>query len=103
MMNHSETLLQLGGRQALMMIGGSVVTADNRLTVKIKAAARDKIKAIVIILDEGSDTYIVEFWAGRGASMRIVDTTEMVYADTLRTTIEARTGLYLSLGTMGRR
>lgn len=90
-------LAQLGGRRACAMIGAKSLVSDGpALIVKFKARAKEGINAFKVTLDP-CDTYTVEFWAQRGLNVRKVASCSDVYADSLRTVIEAETGLYLSL------
>lgn len=93
-------LAQLGGARRLsVMIGAHSFMSDGpALIFKFRAKASKGIKAIKVTLDP-SDTYTVRFWriGSRGLDVRQVAEHSDVYADDLRTVIEAETGLYLSL------
>ena len=94
----AKTILsQLGGSGRLSaMIGAHTFTSGaNSLSFKIKARAKNGIKGIRITLDP-SDTYTVEFLAIRGLNVKS-DAVPMVYCDSLKSLIESKTGLYLSL------
>lgn len=104
--NTANTILaQLGGAARLSaMIGAKnflSVMADHGLQFRCKAG-KSGINSVRVTL-ETSDTYRVEFWAIRNLNLRNVSAVEGVTVDALRETIEQATGLYLSLGTMGRR
>jgi len=102
---------QVGGNRAMAMAfsGWSYSSADTSATFTIAPALRrsvsDRITHVRVTLEQGSDTYRVEFlsvtrmWpAGREVSQL-----SFVHASDLRTLIQSRTGLQLSLGTLGAR
>ena len=94
----AKTILeQLGGTRRLMaMIGASdFVFGDRSLQFSFGKAAKGIRKARIEL--DASDTYTVRFYAGRGLSIREVETCEGVYDDALKRTFESVTGLYLSL------
>lgn len=79
------------------MIGVKDLVSDGpALIVRFKAHALNRINKFKVTLD-ASDTYTVDFLSQRGLSERKVASHADVYADSLRTVIEAETGLYLSL------
>jgi hypothetical protein len=102
--------LQIGGHRAMAMAfsGWSYSTEKTSATFTIapalKRQTRDNITHIRVTLTE-MDTYVLEFlsvskaWpAGREVS-RLTD----AYAEDLRRAVEMRTGLMLSMGTMGQK
>jgi len=94
----AETILaQLGGTGRLsIMIGAKDFLGDERAVQFRHMKAKRGINRIRIEL-EPSDTYKVRFFAGAGLNIREVEAVEDVYVESLRRTIEATTGLYLSL------
>lgn len=92
----AETIRQQLGSEALMMMGAkNLVAREDGLQFRIGTNAK-RVTNIVIVL-AADDTYTVEFWNIRGVNMRKLSESTMVYVDSLRATIEAETGLYLSL------
>jgi len=92
-------LAHVGGARALAMIGGtaSYSLAEGRVYVSFLAKAMDKINRFEVALDDASDTYAVNFWTGRGASIRCVDRITGIFAGELKRTLEERLGLRFSL------
>ncbi len=93
----AKTILsQLGGAGNLaMMCGCKDFAADvNSVQFKVGSNAK-KVTACRVVL-EPSDTYTVEFYAGRGLKMRKTAEHSDVYADQLRKFFETETGMYLS-------
>lgn len=85
-------LQQLGGRQFLVMVGGSASATPLGLIVKLGRGARDGITHTQVLLDEATDTYAVSFLKVRGTKITTVSEKSLVYADALRATFEAATG-----------
>lgn len=98
-------LAQLGGRRFLVMTGAKASGDRDSLILKLPARlAKKGIRALVIKL-EPDDTYSMRFVTqARAPSFAVKDvaTHEGVYAEDLRRIFEAETGLYASMGTMGR-
>lgn len=94
-------LAQLGGRQFIVMTGAKNLTDHgNALSMKIPSS-KNKINYLKIILAP-DDTYTIEFGRVWGMNYNVIETVEGVYCDMLRDIFEDRTGLFVSLGTMGR-
>lgn len=107
-------LEQLGGRAIYMMTGMTIQKAAMSGHLKyitnglrIKPRGTRKCNAVDIVL-AADDTYTIRTarisysretfdWTDK-----TVSTDDGVYVDSMREVIESRTGLYLSLGTMGR-
>lgn len=91
---------QLGGK-ALYMLGAKNLTGgDNFLSFRIGRNSKG-INYIKIKLTH-MDLYDVEFGAIRGTDYKIKYEAKGIYVDMLHSTIEEYTGMYTSLGTMGR-
>lgn len=91
---------QLGGK-ALMMLGAKNLVGDkNSLSFKIGRNSKG-VNYIKITLTP-MDLYDVEFGAIRGTTYKIKKAVKGIYVDMLHKTIEDNTGMYTSLGTMGR-
>ena len=93
----AQTILsQLGGTGLLAMMCGckNFLADENSVQFKVGSNAK-KVTACRIVLD-ASDTYTVEFYAGRGLNIRKVSECSDVYADMLRGMFESKTGMYLS-------
>lgn len=100
----AEIARQLGGTGRLsMMIGAKnfAFGTEQRgsLTFKIMRGAKNKASWIKIILN-GNDLYDIEYFTASGKK---IEGGKDVYAEDLRNTLEQDTGLYMSLGTMGRK
>ena len=102
-MTVANTILQqLGGKKFLMMVGAKQATGtENSLGVKFTAKAKNKANFLRVRLN-AMDTYDVEFLSLRGLNSSIKGYIEGVYADQLQAVFTKETGLYTSLGTMGR-
>ena len=104
-MTVAETILQqLGGHRFRAMTGAHSFTSDRDTLVFKIPRAKSGIKAVRITLDP-SDTYTVTFFKqARAPSFKVTVVKEIdgVYADQLRDVFTEATGLYTSLGTMGR-
>ena len=95
-------LAQLGGRRFIAMTGAQVSSEHKSLIVKLpRGTTRKSIRAMVVTL-EPSDTYSVRFVSQTRSAVRTVAKFDNVYAEDLRRIFEETTGLYTSLGTMGR-
>lgn len=87
----AETILsQLGGNRRLAVMCGCKDFAGDSNSVQFRVGSNGKKVT-------ASDTYTVEFYAGRGSNMRKVYEASDIYADALRGIFEAQTGMYLSL------
>ena len=98
-LNVAHTILaQLGGHGRIAaMIGAKDFVGDEcSVMFRFSAKASNRANKIVITLDS-DDTYRVQFWSIRGMKMQLVNDCPGVYASDLRTTIENKTGLALSL------
>lgn len=96
----ARTILnQLGGTGRLFSFVGanSFVGSDNSVTFRFKARATNGSNALRVVLDP-SDTYTVEFISIRGTSVKVKESFSDIYADTLVSLFERKTGLYLSFG-----
>ena len=95
-MSIGQTVAEQIGRHAFVMIGArDILTTERGLQFAVGRNER-KVSKIAITL-EADDTYTMRFYAGRGLGLREIAAATMVYADSLRPTIEAHTGLYTSL------
>ncbi len=105
----NEIARQLGGTGRLKaMIGAHKFWGDeNKLRFKFGGCG-NRFNTCVITLDRGSDTYILEIyrgWLSRKTweyHMDLKHREEGLSCDMLVRQFEQATGLYLSLGTMGR-
>ena len=95
----ADTILaQIGGPGRVdAMLGVKYFVASERgVSFRFKARATNKANHIEIVLDS-NDTYTVKFGRIRGFDFKEIDIVDMVYMDSLKTVIEHRTGLRLSL------
>ena len=93
---------QMGGVNRLVKFVGahSFVGSANSLTFKFKAEAKDNIKCVKVVYEEGPDTYKMEFFSQKGSptfEVKLVKEHSNVYCDDLIRLFEKTTGLYLSL------
>ena len=84
------------GRLSMMIGAYGFVGSDNSITFRFKARAKNGSNAFRVVLDP-SDTYTVEFISVRGSSRKVKESFSDIYADSLTTLFERKTGLYLSL------
>lgn len=102
-----ETLAALGGNKALVMMGAKNVgysEQDHTVTMKLPRNASGANYLIIKLTNR--DLYDLELQSIRKVKGRYKQTlkarVEGVYADGVRPWVEHQTGMYLSLGTMGR-
>lgn len=89
---------QIGNRAFVMMGAKNILGGDDHLQFKIGQNGKGVTHVTVTLASD--DTYTVKFTrVGRAPSYKITDLAEVsgVYVDSLKKTIEANTGLYLSL------
>jgi hypothetical protein len=96
----AATLAQQIGRPAFVMIGArDILGREDGLSFRVGRNAKS-VTHLRITLDP-SDTYTVEALRIRRVqgvlTPKVVETRELVYADSLHQTIEALTGLYTKL------
>lgn len=94
-------LAQLGGTGRLVTMIGAHNFIDRGKGLSLSFRGCRKANRLIITLDE-SDTYTVELGKFSRCSYTTVYEASGIYADGLRQVIENETGLYLSLGTLGR-
>ena len=97
----AKTILsQLGGANRLNAMTGAYNFIDNGngLSFKIKNSKANYIKIVL----NGSDLYDLEVGKIRGNNYKIIYEATDIYFDNLKKEIEDATGMYLSLGTLGR-
>lgn len=106
-MNTAQTIAaQIGNRAFAMMGAKNLLGGDNHLQFKVGKNAKG-VTHITVTLDP-SDTYTVKFdkvtpyrmdrrTGEMKGGVKTLAEVEGVYVDSLKTTIEANTGLYLSL------
>jgi hypothetical protein len=102
-MTISTTILeQLGGRQFIAMTGArNFVGHADALSFRLPGNSKDGANYVKITLTP-MDVYNVETKSVRGVKVKDKTSREGVYADQLRDVFTTITGLYTSLGTMGR-
>ena len=99
--NVAQTIAKQLGNKALVMMGAKNLVAGKKdLSFRIGRNSKG-INYIKITLT-AMDTYDVEFGAIRGMNYKIKSEAKGIYADMLHDVIEKNTGMYLSLGTMGK-
>jgi hypothetical protein len=91
---------QLGGRRFSAMIGAKqVAMGERKVTVKFPRA--NGVNRLEVELDS-YDTYTVKFQYEHGVKLATKAEFAQVYSEDLQQLFESVTGLYTSLGTMGR-
>lgn len=96
----SKTIAAQIGNPAFTMMGAkNLVGSDDSLTFKLGAGAVNKGRRVshVRVTLTPADTYRVEFLAVRKFEAKTLHTSEDIYADSLKTTLEIHTGFALSL------
>lgn len=95
-----QIISQLGNAgQMQIMVGASFSLEENNPTgVLMNFKGNRSMNYCRITLDEGTDTYKVEFLRLRKYEFTLVKSYEDIYADQLTSLFETETGLYLSLG-----
>jgi len=97
-----ETLKQLGGNKFIMMTGAkNFAVGPKGMGFKIGRNSKG-VNYIRIDLDRGRDLYNMEFIQMRGGNLKIKSKVKGVYNDQLQKMFTKHTGMYTSLGTMGR-
>lgn len=98
----NEILRQLGGGKFLAMTGAkNLIGHERALSLRIPMRTKNGANYLKITLTH-RDTYDMEFGSVRGVKYTVKGRLTDVYNDQLRPVFEAETGLYTSLGTMGR-
>ena len=102
-MTVAKTILsQLGGGRFIAMTGCTNFTG-NAESLSFKLTRNRSRGTHMRITLEPSDTYKVELLqCGIHSGIKVLETAEDVYCDMLRDVFTRMTGLYTSLGTMGR-
>lgn len=95
----NEIARQIGNKALYMLGAQNLVAGNNYLAFRIRGSK--KINYIRITLN-AMDTYDMELGKIWGANHKVVATHNGIYNDMLHSIIESETGLYTSLGTMGR-
>jgi hypothetical protein len=105
----NEILRQLGGGRFMAMVGGknalaTTVNGKNGLQVQIGRGAKNGINRLVVLLDEGSDTYDMQLWriGQRGLSTTKVWEGDGLYAEDLARIFTDKTGFYTSFARHGK-
>ncbi len=102
-----EILNQLGGRQFIAMVGANSITFDGTLNtpnLALRFKGSNKANYVKVTLDP-DDTYTVKFHrlsSDIERSMKPVKEYSGVYCDMLQDIFTSVTGLYTTLGTLGR-
>ena len=98
-----QLLQQLGGNKFIMMTGAKNLAVDkakNTLHMKIGRNAKG-VNHLRIKLT-GADLYDMEFLQVRAGKVKVKAKVKGIYADQLQKMFTKHTGMYTSLGTMGR-
>jgi hypothetical protein len=98
-MEIARTIQSQLGILALRMLGAKdYMAVENGLQLTIRGSR--KVNRIQVILDHGSDTYMVKFLKvimGKNPRCNTVSEHKGIYVDMLHDLIEKETGLYTSL------
>jgi hypothetical protein len=94
----TEILAQLGGGRFVAMTGAKMIAHDaGALRFRLPSRfARGGINAVKVTLTAGDD-YTIEYGKVWGLNYRVIETQTGVYADTLRASFKAATGLDCTL------
>lgn len=99
----AETIRQQIGGRALFMLGAKDLTAaDGYLQFKVGRNSKS-VTHIRVTLDRASDTYTVTAYRARRKKgevvpeIKVLETCDQVYADSLHSVLESLTGMYTSL------
>ena len=98
---HEIILQQLGGNKFKIMTGSKNVYYDHNELQMDLVRNLTGAKRLNIHLD-ASDTYTLKFWKFTKKGMFLVKEIKGVYCDMLQSIFTEQTGLYTSLGTMGK-
>lgn len=95
---------QLGGNKFAVMTGARNLfsrsdTAYGGMQIDFKGS--QKANRLVVLVD-AMDTYTVEFWKIGRETCKKVEAFDDIYCDMLQSIFTQVTGLYCTLGTMGR-
>ena len=97
-----EILRQLGGGRFIAMTGAKNFTCDNNsLGFRLSGTmTKNRINYVKVTLN-AMDTYDLEFVNLRAGKIKLVEKFEGAYNDMLQSVVSSRTGLALSLGSLG--
>jgi len=87
---------QIGGHAFTMIGAKNLVAVEDGLQFKVGTNSK-KVTHVRVTLDYASDLYVVETYRVRGVNSTCLETQTFVHVESLNKTIEAMTGLYLSL------
>ncbi len=97
------TIAQLGGPRFNMMTGAnSYIRDEQKNTLRFKIGRNSKGVNLVTVTLNPSDTYTMEFASYRALTVKVKATVSGIYGDQLQSIFTQHTGMYTSLGTMGR-
>ena len=97
-----ETLKQLGGNKFIAMTGAkNFAVGPKGMGFKIGRNSKG-VNYVRIDLDRGKDLYNMEFIQMRAGKLKVKSKVKGVYNDQLQKMFTKHTGMYTSLGTMGR-
>lgn len=104
----AQALFMLGAKNLYIdhgqgfAVGGTEHKGSGRPSFGFKVGKNEKGVTHVRVFLDPSDTYTVEFLKVRGTNSKPVSKISDVYATDLRTVLSDGTGMYTSLGTMGK-
>ena len=98
-----QLLQQLGGNKFIMMTGAKNLAVDKaKNTLHMKIGRNAKGVSHLRIKLTGADLYDMEFLQIRAGNIKVKAKVKGIYADQLQKMFTKHTGMYTSLGTMGR-
>ena len=98
-----QLLQQLGGNKFIMMTGAKNLAVDKaKNTLHMKIGRNAKGISHLRIKLTGADLYDMEFLQIRAGNIKVKAKVKGIYADQLQKMFTKHTGMYTSLGTMGR-
>lgn len=95
-------LAQLGGNRFIMMMTGAKMLTSTPNSLGFRIGRNDKGVNYVRVRLNAKDTYDVEFLSLQGLNSTVKAYREDIYADQLQEVFTRETGMYTSMGTMGR-
>jgi hypothetical protein len=96
----AETIRSQIGHKALYMLGAKNMAGDEK-SLSFRISGSSRVNYIKVTLNS-LDLYDITFGKIWGNSYKVISEKNGIYNDMLHSIIESETGLYTSLGTMGR-
>lgn len=91
----NTTFNQIGGRQAMVLIGGRASCMGDTLNIQFKGCRKSNV--VKIEYSHGLDLYTMTFYKMAKYELKEVSKHEELYCDMLINIFEEETGLFLTL------